>query len=198
MKKYALKDVVIITSIFLLPFVTYFYKIIPKDIEVWETVYFTFGHGGFYDVQHFFWQLSIKIVTVLILILWLFSCRHWWRHAILVPLIIEISKFINLLRVDVLVFDEMNFIYSLPIIIPIIILLILLSNRVNYFSMSYDINKEIMDEIDDVFFKIHEDNNENINSLKLRLKNIINEKSMLGNKEYLQKLIELKNESLNL
>jgi hypothetical protein len=76
---------VIVLFIAITPFLFYSYKSFPNDTQVWETSYFIF-ETSFFSINSYVWFLVSKIVPLSLLLLWFFTCRHWWHWIILVPI----------------------------------------------------------------------------------------------------------------
>ncbi len=87
-----IKDIVITLVIIVLPFIFYTYKLIPADVKVFENSFFRLETIYYIDLQTFFWTSSIKLLTLSIMFIWFLTCKHWWRYAIIVPIIIEMNK----------------------------------------------------------------------------------------------------------
>jgi len=73
--------------IVLAPFIFKLHEYLPKDPE--ETINFlgkTFDRNGFADLSTYAWFLLNKLIPLYLLIIWFFTCKHWWYHIILIPL----------------------------------------------------------------------------------------------------------------
>jgi hypothetical protein len=130
------------------PFLFYIYNYVPP-VPDWETFLFTY-HSGFYEnAQTAMWMLTGKLITLLFLIIWFFTCRHWWYHSLLVPIAMYIYQIIDAIRQDTTL-DEFDLIFMLPImalIIPSIYLI-----RAKVFNKINDADKTMQDLEDE--FKI--------------------------------------------
>src|SRR5690606_40543209 len=94
------------------------------------------------------WIVTGKIVPLLLILVWFFTCRHWWYHALLVPIAMYIYQIIALFNDDNQFIDEFHLIYLLPImafVIPSIYLI-----RAKMFNKINDADKT-MQEIEDEF-----------------------------------------------
>ena len=107
------------------PFLFYVYTFVPNT-PTWDTFLFTY-HSGFYDsAQIGIWILMGKVVPILLLLIWFFTCKHWWYHAILVPLAMYAYQLGAVIAEESIKFDEYKLIYFVPlmaIIIPSIYLI---------------------------------------------------------------------------
>jgi hypothetical protein len=73
--------------IVLSPFIFKIHEFMPRDPE--ETISFlgmTFDRNGFEDLRTYTWFLLNKIIPLYLLIIWFFTCKHWWYHILLIPL----------------------------------------------------------------------------------------------------------------
>ncbi|WP_239004394.1 hypothetical protein [Lacinutrix sp. WUR7] len=116
---------IIATFIALSPYLFYLYESVPQE-QVWNTFLFTYDSKSWGDANLSMWILTGKTIPLLFLLIWFFTCRHWWYHALLVPIIMYIYQIIILLNDDLIYFDEFQLIYLVPvmaIIIPSIYLI---------------------------------------------------------------------------
>ena len=129
------------------PFLFYLYDYAPETTD-WETIFFTY-HSGFYEnVQTAMWMLTGKLMTLFFLIIWFFTCRHWWYHSLLVPIVMFVYQIIDAIFQDNIPLDKFNILYMLPImalIIPSIYLI-----RAKVFDKINDADKT-MQELEDEF-----------------------------------------------
>ena len=76
---------IIVLIVAITPFIFYSYKSFPNDTKVWETSYFLF-ETSYFSINAYIWFLVSKIVPLYLLLLWFFTCKHWWHWIILVPI----------------------------------------------------------------------------------------------------------------
>lgn len=129
-----------------IPYLFYFYKYAPNE-GVWETNYFTISSGGFRTVKGFVHALFTKIIFFISFSIWFLTCRHWWKYAILVPLTLFLFQLSGVLNQQLDYIDEYDFWYSLPIVIPIIILILFLSRKLKFYIEAIDLKDKIEAEI---------------------------------------------------
>ncbi|WP_053970001.1 hypothetical protein [Mangrovimonas sp. ST2L15] len=110
---------IIATFIATTPFLFSLYENVPST-KTWETFLFTYTSGGYEDVNIVAWTLTGKLIPLLLLLIWFFTCRHWWYHAILVPIVMYSWQIIGLFKEDLSYVDELQLIYLLPIMAIII------------------------------------------------------------------------------
>jgi|TARA_R110002012_G_scaffold285393_1_gene476540 Na+/H+-translocating membrane pyrophosphatase len=115
------------------------------------------------------WTYLGKIVPLFLLFIWFFTCKHWWYHAILIPiamysyqLVISIYQDVYL-RVDPL--DTNQLIYLAPFFIIILSLVYLI--RIKIFDRVYGIDLSEIDETDvSVFSPISETDRREVKSFQ--------------------------------
>ena len=137
----------IATFIAITPYLFYLYESVPNK-QVWNTFLFTYDSTSWGDANLAMWVLTSKAIPLLLIFIWFFTCRHWWYHALLVPMAMYIYQVITLLNDDVHYMDEFQLIYLLPvmaIVIPSIYLI-----RARIFNKINDANKS-MQELEDEF-----------------------------------------------
>lgn len=130
------------------PFLFYLYEYVPSN-PTWDTLFFTY-HSGFYlNAQTAMWMLTGKSIPLFFLIIWFFTCRHWWHHALLVPIVMYVYQIVGAIYQDTSTgLDELDLIYMVPImalIIPSIYLI-----RAKVFNKINDVGKS-MQELEDEF-----------------------------------------------
>lgn len=129
------------------PFLFYLYEYVPDTAE-WETIFGTYNSLGYQSANAGVWVLMMKIIPLLLSLIWFFTCRHWWYHALLVPIAMFSFQFISALNYDIVFMDEFDIIYLLPlmaIIFPSIYLI-----RAKMFNKINDADKT-MEELEEEF-----------------------------------------------
>ena len=145
-KKHFLIGSILATIIAGSPFLFYLYNYVPSTPD-WETFLFTYHSGWYANAQTAMWMLTGKVVTLIFLIIWFFTCRHWWYHSLLVPISMYVFQIIDSIRQDITM-DEFNFLYMLPVMAVIIPSIYLI--RAKVFNKINDANKT-MQELEDEF-----------------------------------------------
>lgn len=174
-----------------MPLIINIHKIAPKQ-KNWKTEYFIINSNYFENVNTMLWLLFTKIFIIGIISVWFVTCRHWWRYAILVPLVIELYKLIAMLNDENEFIDEIEFIHTIPIIIPIILFIVFISNRLGYYNKSVVFNQQLTQEIDQLFSELSNFKKESYTRAKTNYKHLLKEKGSLPKEEYLQKLIAIR------
>ena len=138
---------VIATLIAITPFLFEIYKSVP-DNKVWDTFLFTYDSNWFESAKTAAWTLTGKLVPLYLVFIWFFTCRHWWYHALLVPIVLYIYQIFQMLNDDIRFAENNQVLYLLPImaiVIPSIYLI-----RARMFNKLTDANKT-MEELEEEF-----------------------------------------------
>ena len=129
------------------PFLFNLHESVP-DVKVWNTFLFTYDSKYYESVFVLAGTLANKIIPLFLLFIWFFTCRHWWFHAILVPIGMYIYQIIVIMNDDLTFADGKEILYLLPvmaIIIPSIYLI-----RAQMFNKLNDADKTLQ-ELEDEF-----------------------------------------------
>jgi len=114
---------VIVILIAISPILFYSYKSFPNT-QVWETSFFT-SKTGFPDWYAYAWYLTGKIIPLYLLLLWFFTCKHWWHWIILVPIAMYSFQLWGLINENG-GYDEVELLYLFPlmmILVPFVYLI---------------------------------------------------------------------------
>jgi hypothetical protein len=143
-KKSLIQGGIIVLIIGSTPFLYYAYESFPNDSKIWETFLFTFvtKYNSLYDYA---WFLTGKLIPVLLLLIWFFTCKHWWHWIILVPLSMYVFQFINILKQSFDV-DEVEIIYVIPIMMVVIPFVYLIRAKI-FSQMRHDNLKSFEEEL---------------------------------------------------
>lgn len=146
-KKNFIVGSIIATIIAATPYLFYLYESVP-DIPVWHTFLFTYDSKFYGSALTVAWTLANKIIPLLLLFIWFFTCRHWWYHVLLVPIAMFSFQVFTILNDDLKYIDSKQFFYLIPIMAIIIPSIYLIRARV--FSKINDAGKT-MQELEDEF-----------------------------------------------
>lgn len=108
----------IVLLIAISPFLFYSYKNFSNDTKVWETSFFTI-ETSYYSVNAFAWFLMGKVIPIYLLLLWFFTCKHWWHWIILVPITMYIFQLWGIINQSKNL-DVVELIYLLPLMLVLI------------------------------------------------------------------------------
>lgn len=109
---------IIVLILAITPFVYYLYESFPADSQVWETSLFSIDtkYPSFYQYA---WFLTGKLTPIVLLLVWFFTCKHWWHWIILVPLAMYIFQLWSIIHQSRSV-DEVELIYLIPLMMVLI------------------------------------------------------------------------------
>lgn len=142
---------IIILLIILSPYLLYFYQSIPADhdkpllVENWDTIFGVIEAGSFYKAQTYIYFLSSKFVPLFLLIIWFITNKHWWVHALIIPISVYLFQLISVINDSEEFMDEIEFIYTVPIAVLIMTILYFIRSKMSIYIHAVDLKKE-MDE----------------------------------------------------
>ncbi len=122
--KSLLTGTIIVLIIASTPFIFYSYKSFPDD-QVWEI----FGYSLSTEFPGWFnyaWYLVGKIVPLLLVLLWFFTCKHWWHWILLVPIAMYSFQLWGLIRESSGQYDILELYYVIPlmaVVVPFVYLI---------------------------------------------------------------------------
>lgn len=141
-RKEVLAGTLIATFIALTPYLFYLYESVPET-KTWDTFFFTYESAYFEDVNYVVWIFLGKAIPLSFLLIWFFTCRHWWYHALLVPIAMYSYQLLGLFNDDFAYVDEYQLLHLVPtmaIVIPSIYLI-----RAQMFDKMNNANKTLED-----------------------------------------------------
>jgi hypothetical protein len=110
--------------ILLSPFIFKSHEYFPsQEGEVVDLWFFSLGPNGFSDVSIHVWFLLGKFIPLYLLLIWFFTCKHWWYHIILIPITMYSFQIFELYASEDLIVDSENTLWLLPIcmiVIPVV------------------------------------------------------------------------------
>ena len=86
---------IVATIIAATPYLFFLYESVP-DVQVWNTFLFTYDSKYYGSVLTVAWTLTGKIIPLFLMLIWFFTCRHWWYHALIVPIAMFSFQICNL------------------------------------------------------------------------------------------------------
>lgn len=129
------------------PYLFYLYEGVP-DAKIWDTFLFSYESNFYGNVNTAMWVLTGKVIPLIFLLLWFFTNRNWWYHALLGPIVMYVYQIFAFFKDDVYHLDELQLFYMVPvmaILIPSIYLI-----RAKMFNKINDANKS-MKELEEEF-----------------------------------------------
>ncbi|MBT8273070.1 MAG: hypothetical protein KJO77_04645 [Bacteroidia bacterium] len=148
-KQQLLVGSLIATFIAITPYLFYLYNSVP-EAKVWNTIFFTYESAYFEDVNYVAWMFVGKFIPLTLLLIWFFTNRHWWYHALIVPIAMYIYQLFGLFNDDYVYVDEFQLMHLVPvmaIVVPSIYLI-----RAQMFNKINSVDKTLEDLEDE--FKI--------------------------------------------
>ncbi|HEY9220942.1 MAG TPA: hypothetical protein VIO43_05100 [Lutibacter sp.] len=127
------------------PYLLYFYQNIPEDIKIMDTIFGTIKNGYYPTVQVFVYTLFSKFVPLLLLFIWFITNKTWWVHALIIPITVYLFQLIAVINDSELYVDEVEFIYTVPFLVVILVILYFIRSKISIYIQAVDLKKE-MDE----------------------------------------------------
>lgn len=138
---------IIATLIAITPILFNLYESVP-DQKVWNTYFFTYTSEYYESLFVLAWTLMSKLIPLLLMFLWIFTCRHWWYHAILIPIAMFIYQIIIILDDDLSFADQNEIFVLLPVMAVIIPSIYLVRARIfNSINTVTKSTQELEDEL---------------------------------------------------
>ena len=133
--------------ILLTPYLLFVNKSIPDDITTIETLFGTIK-GGYYQTVYLYayWFFS-KFVPLFLLLIWFLTCKHWWVHVILIPITLYLFQLITVINDSEQYVDEVEFIYTVPIAVLVIVILYFIRSKMAIYILAVDLKKEMDDNM---------------------------------------------------
>ncbi|MCT8340342.1 hypothetical protein MG296_09775 [Flavobacteriaceae bacterium TK19130] len=101
------------------PYIFYSYESFPET-KVWETFLFTYEANWYQKVYVSVWTMMGKFIPFLLMIVWFFTCKHWWYHVILIPSGMFAFQLFSVINDDASFVDEIEIWWLLPIMLVVI------------------------------------------------------------------------------
>ncbi len=134
---------VIILLLIFTPYLLYVYKSIPGDVENFDSI-FGLIKGGYYgSAQTYIYFLLAKFVPLFLLIMWFITNKHWWVHAIIIPISVYLFQLIIVINDSEQYMDEVEFIYSVPITVIVLVILYFVRSKMALYIQAVDLKKEM-------------------------------------------------------
>ncbi len=140
--RFLLLGSVIAILIAISPYIFYLYEIFPNG-PVWENSFFRYESKYYESINVAVWTYLGKITPLFLLLIWFFTCKHWWYHSILVPVIMYSYQLLIVFYQDVYLdnaffMDTNGLIYLAPFFIVILSIVYLI--RIKIFDRIYGID----------------------------------------------------------
>jgi hypothetical protein len=108
----------------LTPYFSYLYESVP-DTQVWDTFLFSYDSGSYEDggwesANYAMWILTSKLLPLLLLFIWFFTCRHWWYHVLLVPIAMYLYQVFAIFNTNIDYIDQFQLMHLVPVMAVVI------------------------------------------------------------------------------
>lgn len=127
------------------PYLLYIHNNIPDNLTEVTIFSATIKAGYYQSVQTFVYFVFSKFVPLLLLLIWFVTNKHWWVHAIIIPISIYLFQLISVINDSGDYVDKVEFIYTVPITVIVVLILYFLRSKLSIFIQAVDLKKE-MDE----------------------------------------------------
>ncbi|PKP40681.1 MAG: hypothetical protein CVT95_13280 [Bacteroidetes bacterium HGW-Bacteroidetes-12] len=139
----SLMAVLIVTT----PYLLYFYQSIPPDIENWDTLFGVIKSGYYPSVGLYIYYFSSKFVPLILLFIWFITNKHWWVHALIIPITVYLFQLIAVINDSELYMDEVEFIYTVPFLVVIFVILYFVRSKLSIYIQAVDLKREMDDNM---------------------------------------------------
>ncbi|WP_145758355.1 hypothetical protein [Sediminicola sp. YIK13] len=143
----------IATILLILPVLFYSYKLASNDI-VEVQIFGICYNSGFPTFQTFLYFVCVKMFSFIYLFIWFLTCKHLWRYGVLINLLIVVFQMFSIVNPSISqAVDEHELYYSLPFIVPILLMLFLLVNVFSYQMQIREADRQLEHEITRIIVK---------------------------------------------
>ncbi|MEE3245183.1 MAG: hypothetical protein VX226_11070, partial [Bacteroidota bacterium] len=130
------------------PYFFYLYEGFPQS-KIWETSFFgltiKYESVNFDSVDVVAWVVFSKLIPFLLFIIWFWTCKHWWYHAILVPLCMYFFQIVSAFNDDLAFTDSVDIYYMAPIIF--LALIFIYTIRMKIFDRIHNIDLSELERV---------------------------------------------------
>lgn len=144
----AIVGTILATIIVSTPLLYSLHESVPVEQKVWDTFLFTYESGFWEDAQYAMWVYTGKIIPLILLLIWFFTCRHWWYHTLLVPIVMYAFQSVSSWNSEAGNIDEGQIVVLLPILALVVPSIYLI--RAKMFNKINDADKTL-EELEEEF-----------------------------------------------
>jgi len=120
-KKRIFIESIVVFLVVISPFVFKLHEYFSSDPEATVSFFgFTFDRNGFQNISIYAWFLLGKLVPLYLLIIWFLTCKHWWYHIILIPIIMYTFQIFEGVFSEDNYIDTENVMWLLPVCMVVI------------------------------------------------------------------------------
>jgi len=138
----------IIAFMLFIPYAFYIYKYIP-DVETYEIGNYTYISTYYKSVRYFTHALFSKFIPLILLLIWFTTCKHWWYYSIAIPIAVYTFQLIGVVNGDANLYDEYEFVYSLPFTMVLLAILYYIRTRISTYLKAVDLKKRVDQKIEE-------------------------------------------------
>lgn len=144
---------IVIILIALTPYLLYIYGNFPSDQKTYKTIFGTINSGYYNSVSGFIYTLVNKFVPLLLLLIWFATNKHWWVHALIIPITVYLFQFISVINDSATYIDQFEFIYTIPFLIVVMAILYTIRYKLSIYVKAVDLKKEMDKKMDEAIKK---------------------------------------------
>lgn len=130
------------------PYFFYLYEGFP-GVKHWETSFFginfSYDSLNYENVNVVAWIVFSKAIPMILFLIWFFTCKHWWYHAILVPICMYVFQIVSTFNDDLAFADSVDLYYMAPIIL--IALIFIYTIRMKIFDRIHNIDLSELERV---------------------------------------------------
>ncbi|SNR38130.1 hypothetical protein [Lutibacter flavus] len=136
---------IIIVMIIFIPYLLYIHAFIDENIENYSTFFGTIKGGQYTYAQTYIYILFSKLAPLFFLFIWFLTNKHWWVHALIIPISVYIFQTVSIINDSEEVVDNVEFIYTVPIAVVVLLILYFVRSKISTYIQAVDLKRE-MDE----------------------------------------------------
>lgn len=192
-QKKQVSDVQICIILFLTSSLWFVHYFVPDGVKQINVGFMVVESNGFPDVDVFIWFLCYKLLILIPMILWFVISKQWWKYAILSPILVFTYQFWEAFQ-DEQLLDAYGNMRIFPAVFLVILIVWILSRTIKYRIAVLDANEFVINEIEELLTSFG-NSNVKIKDCEIRYRNLKHQfNSQSGSKEYIKKLIKLREE----
>jgi len=138
---------IIILFLISTPYLLYLSQSIDPELQIYNTFFGPIKSGYYPSIQLYVYWFFSKFVPLLLLIIWFLTNKHWWVHAIAIPISVYFFQLISVVNDSEQYLDEVEFIYTVPITVLVIVILYYLRSKLAIYILAVDLKKEMDDKM---------------------------------------------------
>ncbi len=124
------------------PYFFYLYEGVP-DVKVWNFTFLglnlTYSSDFYESANVAAWIIFGKLFPLIFIVIWFFTCKHWWYHALLIPIFMYGYQIYGTIADDMRFKDNtFDIIYLAPLIF--VALIFLYTVRMKIFDRIHNID----------------------------------------------------------